>query len=52
MILNFRDENMEDICEHRTRTLSVTSASSVLSCSTIPPVTIQHLQMFLDRLLS
>lgn len=33
----FRDENMEDICEHRTRTLSVTSASSVLSCSTIPP---------------
>ncbi|XP_039731102.1 serine/threonine-protein kinase RIO2 [Pteropus medius] len=33
----FRDENMEDICEHRTRTLSVTSAGSVLSCSTIPP---------------
>ncbi|XP_016071666.1 PREDICTED: serine/threonine-protein kinase RIO2 [Miniopterus natalensis] len=34
----FRDEeNMEDITRYRTRTLSVTSAGSVLSCSTIPP---------------
>ncbi|XP_004420402.1 PREDICTED: serine/threonine-protein kinase RIO2 [Ceratotherium simum simum] len=34
----FRDEeNMEDINQYRTRTLSVTSAGSVLSCSTIPP---------------
>lgn len=34
----FRDEeNMEDINRYRTRTLSVTSAGSVLSCSTIPP---------------
>ncbi|XP_059999307.1 serine/threonine-protein kinase RIO2 isoform X2 [Lagenorhynchus albirostris] len=35
----FRDEeNMEDTNQHRTRTLSVTSVGSVLSCSTIPPV--------------
>ncbi|XP_057594561.1 serine/threonine-protein kinase RIO2 [Hippopotamus amphibius kiboko] len=34
----FRDEeNMEDTNQHRTRTLSVTSVGSVLSCSTIPP---------------
>ncbi|XP_024419083.2 serine/threonine-protein kinase RIO2 isoform X1 [Desmodus rotundus] len=34
----FRDEeNMEDINRYRTRTLSVTSAGSILSCSTIPP---------------
>ncbi|KAK1345101.1 hypothetical protein QTO34_013807 [Cnephaeus nilssonii] len=34
----FRDEeNMEDINRSRTRTLSVTSVGSVLSCSTIPP---------------
>lgn len=34
----FRDEeNMEDMNQYRTRTLSVTSAGSVLSCSTIPP---------------
>ncbi|XP_025722619.1 serine/threonine-protein kinase RIO2 isoform X1 [Callorhinus ursinus] len=34
----FRDEeNTEDIKQYRTRTLSVTSAGSVLSCSTIPP---------------
>ncbi|XP_047634311.1 serine/threonine-protein kinase RIO2 [Phacochoerus africanus] len=33
----FRDQNMEDINQHRIRTLSVTSMSSVLSCSTIPP---------------
>ncbi|XP_036135324.1 serine/threonine-protein kinase RIO2 [Molossus molossus] len=34
----FRDEeNMEDINQYRTRTLSVTSAGSILSCSTIPP---------------
>ncbi|XP_032701788.1 serine/threonine-protein kinase RIO2 isoform X2 [Lontra canadensis] len=34
----FRDEeNTEDIKQCRTRTLSVTSAGSVLSCSTIPP---------------
>ncbi|KAM5331306.1 serine/threonine-protein kinase RIO2 [Glossophaga mutica] len=34
----FRDEeNMEDINRSRTRTLSVTSAGSILSCSTIPP---------------
>ncbi|XP_059031531.1 serine/threonine-protein kinase RIO2 isoform X1 [Mustela lutreola] len=33
----FRDEeNTEDIKQSRTRTLSVTSAGSVLSCSTIP----------------
>lgn len=34
----FRDEeNMDDINQYRRRTLSVTSAGSVLSCSTIPP---------------
>ncbi|XP_034870827.1 serine/threonine-protein kinase RIO2 [Mirounga leonina] len=34
----FRDEeNTEDNKQYRTRTLSVTSAGSVLSCSTIPP---------------
>nr|XP_008534053.1 PREDICTED: serine/threonine-protein kinase RIO2 [Equus przewalskii] len=34
----FRDEeNIEDIKQRRTRTLSVTSAGSVVSCSTIPP---------------
>ncbi|XP_065775371.1 serine/threonine-protein kinase RIO2 isoform X3 [Muntiacus reevesi] len=34
----FRDEeNMEDTNRHRTRTLSVASVGSVLSCSTIPP---------------
>ncbi|XP_045703922.1 serine/threonine-protein kinase RIO2 [Phyllostomus hastatus] len=34
----FRDEeNMEDINRYRTRTLSVTSSGSILSCSTIPP---------------
>lgn len=34
----FRDQNMEeDINQHRIRTLSFTSMSSVLSCSTIPP---------------
>ncbi|KAF4015377.1 hypothetical protein G4228_006678 [Cervus hanglu yarkandensis] len=37
----FRDEeNMEDTNLHRTRTLSVASVGSVLSCSTIPPVTV------------
>ena len=36
---------MEDTNRHRARTLSVTSVGSVLSCSTIPPVTIiQHFQ--------
>ncbi|CAK6444403.1 unnamed protein product [Pipistrellus nathusii] len=34
----FRDEeNMEDINRSRTRTLSVSSVGSILSCSTIPP---------------
>ncbi|XP_052499631.1 serine/threonine-protein kinase RIO2 isoform X2 [Budorcas taxicolor] len=34
----FRDEeNIEDTNQHRTRTPSVTSVGSVLSCSTIPP---------------
>ncbi|XP_031208594.1 serine/threonine-protein kinase RIO2 [Mastomys coucha] len=34
----FRDEDsMSSITHHRTRTLSVTSAGSALSCSTIPP---------------
>ncbi|XP_003405042.1 serine/threonine-protein kinase RIO2 isoform X1 [Loxodonta africana] len=34
----FRDEeNMGDVTQYRTRTLSVTSAGSVVSCSTIPP---------------
>ncbi|KAM9100026.1 serine/threonine-protein kinase RIO2 [Sarcophilus harrisii] len=33
----FRDENMEQINHHRTRTESVTSVSSIVSCSTIPP---------------
>ncbi|XP_039080614.1 serine/threonine-protein kinase RIO2 [Hyaena hyaena] len=37
-IRSFRDEeNMEDIKQYRTRTLSVTSVGSILSCSTIPP---------------
>ncbi|KAK2496446.1 hypothetical protein MC885_006655 [Smutsia gigantea] len=31
------EENVEDINQYRTRTLSVTSAGSILSCSTIPP---------------
>ncbi|CAD7672001.1 unnamed protein product [Nyctereutes procyonoides] len=31
------EENTEDIKQYRTRTLSVTSVGSVLSCSTIPP---------------
>ncbi|KAI5144170.1 serine/threonine-protein kinase RIO2 [Manis pentadactyla] len=31
------EENVEDVNQYRTRTLSVTSAGSVLSCSTIPP---------------
>ncbi|XP_045355232.1 serine/threonine-protein kinase RIO2 isoform X1 [Leopardus geoffroyi] len=35
---SFRDEeSMEDTKQYRTRTLSVTSVGSVLSCSTIPP---------------
>ncbi|XP_020864817.2 serine/threonine-protein kinase RIO2 [Phascolarctos cinereus] len=33
----FRDENMEQINHHRTRTESVTSVGSIVSCSTIPP---------------
>ncbi|XP_051850071.1 serine/threonine-protein kinase RIO2 [Antechinus flavipes] len=33
----FRDENMEQINHHRTRTESVTSIGSIVSCSTIPP---------------
>ncbi|XP_027694295.1 serine/threonine-protein kinase RIO2 [Vombatus ursinus] len=33
----FRDENMEQINHHRTRTESVTSAGSIVSCSTVPP---------------
>ncbi|XP_029418130.1 serine/threonine-protein kinase RIO2 isoform X2 [Nannospalax galili] len=34
----FRDEeNMRNINQHRSRTLSVTSSGSILSCSTIPP---------------
>ncbi|XP_021004755.1 serine/threonine-protein kinase RIO2 [Mus caroli] len=34
----FRDEeSMSSVTQHRTRTLSVTSAGSALSCSTIPP---------------
>ncbi|XP_008053241.1 serine/threonine-protein kinase RIO2 [Carlito syrichta] len=34
----FRDEeNMGDIKQYRTRTLSITSSGSVVSCSTIPP---------------
>ncbi|XP_076782653.1 serine/threonine-protein kinase RIO2 [Arvicanthis niloticus] len=34
----FRDEDsMSSVTQHRTRTLSVTSAGSALSCSTIPP---------------
>ncbi|CAD7693284.1 unnamed protein product [Nyctereutes procyonoides] len=37
-IMPFRnEENTEDIKQYRTRTLSVTSVGSVLSCSTIPP---------------
>ncbi|XP_055968503.1 serine/threonine-protein kinase RIO2 [Sorex fumeus] len=32
-----RDEDIENVHQSRTRTLSVTSAGSVLSCSTIPP---------------
>ncbi|KAG8511644.1 Serine/threonine-protein kinase RIO2, partial [Galemys pyrenaicus] len=31
------EENMENINQSRTRTLSITSVGSVLSCSTIPP---------------
>ncbi|KAL1770119.1 serine serine/threonine-protein kinase RIO2 [Sigmodon hispidus] len=35
---SFGDEdNMRNVTQHRTRTLSVTSTSSILSCSTIPP---------------
>ncbi|CAO2628903.1 Serine/threonine-protein kinase RIO2 [Lemmus lemmus] len=34
----FRDEDsMKSVTQHRTRTLSVTSTGSILSCSTIPP---------------
>ncbi|XP_059128916.1 serine/threonine-protein kinase RIO2 isoform X2 [Peromyscus eremicus] len=34
----FRDEDsMRSVTQHRTRTLSVTSTGSILSCSTIPP---------------
>lgn len=34
----FRDEDsMKSVPQHRTRTLSVTSTGSILSCSTIPP---------------
>ncbi|XP_021077101.1 serine/threonine-protein kinase RIO2 [Mus pahari] len=34
----FRDEeSMNSVAQHRTRTLSVTSVGSALSCSTIPP---------------
>ncbi|XP_052025400.1 serine/threonine-protein kinase RIO2 [Apodemus sylvaticus] len=34
----FRDEDsMSSVTQHRTRTLSVTSAGSAVSCSTIPP---------------
>ncbi|XP_072453449.1 serine/threonine-protein kinase RIO2 [Notamacropus eugenii] len=33
----FRDENMEQINHHRTRTESITSAASIVSYSTIPP---------------
>lgn len=34
-----RDEDsMKSVTQHRTRTLSVTSTGSILSCSTIPPV--------------
>lgn len=34
----FRDEDsVSSVTQHRTRTLSVTSTGSVLSCSTIPP---------------
>lgn len=29
---------MKSVPQHRTRTLSVTSTGSILSCSTIPPV--------------
>ncbi|KAM8957946.1 serine/threonine-protein kinase RIO2 [Lycaon pictus] len=37
-ITSFRnEENTEDTKQYRTRTLSVTSVGSVLSCSTIPP---------------
>lgn len=32
------EESMSSVTRHRTRTLSVTSAGSALSCSTIPPV--------------
>lgn len=39
----FRDEeNMEDINQYRTRTLSITSVGSVLSCSTIPPEVVKQ----------
>lgn len=38
-----RDEDsMRSVTQHRTRTLSVTSTGSILSCSTIPPVSITH----------
>uniref|UniRef100_A0A5F8G721 Uncharacterized protein n=2 Tax=Monodelphis domestica TaxID=13616 RepID=A0A5F8G721_MONDO len=33
----FRDENMEQINQHRRKSESVTSVSSIVSCSTIPP---------------
>lgn len=39
----FRDEeNTEDINQYRTRTLSITSVGSVLSCSTIPPEVVKQ----------
>lgn len=31
------EEDIENVCRSRTRTLSVTSVGSILSCSTIPP---------------
>lgn len=33
---------MTSVTQHRTRTLSVTSTGSILSCSTIPPVSFTH----------
>lgn len=39
----FRDEDsMSSVTQHRTRTLSVTSAGSAVSCSTIPPALVKQ----------
>lgn len=59
-LLNFiysRDEDsMSSVTQHRTRTLSVTSAGSAVSCSTIPPVSTTHVPVVgpraVDRVVS